>query len=239
MAVWQLAIYVLVTVVSVGVTRLAFNPPDRPRLIYFWFGMDELRTIGGMLLVFGFMYAYMIAAGGITLIVVLAFATGIGGSENMDLLSHLNEWWASVPIVSAFLLFLACMIYLQIRLNFMLVPITVGERQVGVFRNWELTAGNVWRIVGVGLATVVVPIILFYAVTIASIFVTAVGAAGLHAAIEHAGHLSRQEMVERVVTVVLPAFILALASAPLLTGLNLGASAFAYRSLVPENSTIS
>ncbi|MGD0190024.1 MAG: hypothetical protein ABSD74_04710 [Rhizomicrobium sp.] len=237
LAVWQLAIYVIVTVVSVGVTRLAFNPTGRPRLIYFWFGLDELRAIGGMLLAFGLLYAYMIGVGGIVLIVVLAFAVGISGSENMDIPSHLNVLWTSVPIVSTILLFFAGIIYLQIRLNFMLVPITVGEHRFGVFRNWELTSGNVWRIVVVELATIVAPIIVFYIAILASIVVTVIGVSGLHW-FDHAAHLPPLAVIQRVVEAFVPAFLLALASAPLLAGLNLGSSAFAYRALVPEGSAV-
>ena len=49
---------------------------------------------------------------------------------------------------------LGLLAYAMIRLSFLFVPAAVDGTEFGLARSWELTKGNFWRILAVGLATI-------------------------------------------------------------------------------------
>ena len=55
---------------------------------------------------------------------------------------------------------LGALIYVQARLVYLLVPVTVVEKRFGLWRSWELSKGNFWRIVVVAVGTVAPLVIL-------------------------------------------------------------------------------
>ena len=55
------------------------------------------------------------------------------------------------------------LIYILVRLGFLLAPAAAMEGGFGLERSWKLTKGNFWRIVAIGLATLL-PIVIVAAI---------------------------------------------------------------------------
>jgi hypothetical protein len=60
--------------------------------------------------------------------------------------------------------FIACMLYLCIRLGWQIVPVSIAEEKFGLERSWQLTTGQFWRCFGLILAMSLPVELLFYLV---------------------------------------------------------------------------
>lgn len=153
--VWDVLMLFFLSMIFAEVTRQALGLRHGTALISFRFGATELRVFGAVVSLFVFflvaMQAYQILIGYL-----------IGSPQ----------FQGSVPAGAAAglitIVFLAALFFVMVRLSFFAVPATVSEGVVGLARSWQLTRGNFWRIVLIGLATlgpmVIVMIIAEFAI---------------------------------------------------------------------------
>lgn len=230
--------------IRVGVTKAALGLPRGPHFAYFFLGLDELRVFGAYLLYIVMIYAAMFAFAIVFVVVMIISAALVAGG----VFAHMDASGAGL-LVAAMLGFVVlaifgALIYVQARLMFLLVPVTVVEKRFGLWRSWELSRGNFWRIVVIAIGTLspvilaeFVLILAFYLPLVIGFFVTLHDhpellhnpqtlnpAAFMHAA----GHL----------LILFPvAGLIGLAIAPLVCGLTFSPQAYAYRSLMPQKET--
>jgi hypothetical protein len=125
-------------------------------------------------------------------------------------------------------LFIVCAAtYVFVRLFFVLAPVTVAEEQVNLGRGWQLTAKNFWRLFAILLATVG-PV--FVLIMICEAFVLGPDSVMPHSDGSFAATAARMDQMRPHLPVL---YGLSFVFSPFLFGLVLGASAFAYRALVP------
>lgn len=214
----SLATLLLYSIIYVAVIRQALGLRQGGAVFHFALGTPELRMFGAfllfMLVLFGMAIVFGVAA---ALLVVLSRAS-------------------SSPVVVAAVLalaILACVcafLYVVVRLAYFIAPVTVVEEHISLTRGWMLTAGNFWRLVAVMLA-VALPLFVIYAVGLWAIM-----GPGLFAPLPDNPDQIKQAMDMRFAALGqhMPLFIgLSLLIAPFNIGLNMGATAFAYRALVP------
>lgn len=127
---------------------------------------------------------------------------------------------------------LCAIIYVAVRLGFLIAPVTVAEQHVSLTRGWILLRGNFWRSFAVIVSTVGPYFLIIYAIIVAI-----VGPSHLFAPFPTNPDAIAQDMEQRFAP--LRAHItlyigLTLIIAPFGIGLFLGAAAAAYRALVGE-----
>lgn len=118
--------------------------------------------------------------------------------------------------------FFCAFLYAAIRQFFLLAPVVVAEKRLGIRRSWKLSDGNFWRMLTVYLAVILPLAAANFAVLLAVPRVLGTAALGQNAATE--------PVSAHHVWFLLPYFLV---FSTLLYGLVYGAQAFAYRSLVP------
>jgi hypothetical protein len=144
---------------------------------------------------------------------------------------------ASLIALALALFLVAAILYISVRLSFFLPPVAVAEKSVSLIRAWQLAQGNFWRILAIVLALAIPVVILecayLYFMYGKDIFPP------LHATPEqmqafsrHQQEISRQAMEtsQRNWYIYYP---VGLVVALVVYGMFAGASAFAYRALVP------
>jgi len=136
----QLAFFAIVTV---GITKEALGLRTGFRPVYISWGRDELLVAGAFFLVFVLLIIFIIVAAIVGGIVGGVGAVAIHGSSG----SWISGGVGAGLLVALLVLIAMCvLIYLAVRLMFFVVPITVAEREFGVFRSWELSKGQFWPI---------------------------------------------------------------------------------------------
>jgi hypothetical protein len=221
---------VFYAVVSVGITREAFGLRKPPKFFYLRFGADELRVLGGYLMLIA---VFMGVAFVSVFAILIAAATGAALTAALaDAGVHLTAQQLGVLGGLAIFVAVLALIYVVIRLTYLLVPVTVAEHRFGILRSWELTRGNVLRIVGVVFITLLPMMVAGVILEIVAFMPIA-----MHMIAIGAQKRPPAEVLSDLwatVTVYLPYYGLAmLAILPVLYGLMLGSPAFAYRALVP------
>jgi hypothetical protein len=229
----------MLAVIAVGVTKEALGLRKGPRFVYLAFGADEFRIIGGYILVFALMIAGAIAleivAAILAIVGAAVFASGTAG--------HLDPKAAGSGVHLAILLvgLLVVLVefafaYVYVRLSYLIVPVTVAEHRFGVWRSWELTKGNFWRIFAVTLA-ILLPIMIIEFVAMAFAFGSSL--VGILSAMQKSPADMVHQMAQfmRGIGMVLPyAWGIGFIFSPIIYGLWLAPAAFAYRALVPAVS---
>lgn len=220
---WSLASLLLSSMMYVAVTRQALGLRQGPAVVHFALGAAELRVFGAVLGVIGIAFMFFIIYVGL-----------LGGAKALALTAPAANAAVGLFALAALL----AIVYALIRLSFLLIPATVTEGKIGLARAWELSRGNFWRIVGVGLAT---------AGPIALIAVGAeVAILGpeffMHGAAPAAADTAQQmhDMAEQMRTASehLPLLYgLSFLMAPFFMGLGLAPSAYAYRALTRSGQT--
>ena len=230
----------VLSVVSVGVVKEAMNLRKGFRLFYVGFGLEELLVAGAYFLV-----AILFAVALIVAMIAAAILIALVGTT---FASHADKATAAAQMGGLGLLvglIIGCaLIYFAVRLVFFIVPVTVAEREFGVFRSWELTKGNFWRIFAVLFVSLVPAYIvvsaLFWGVLGLSIIPAVIAEAHKHAPHDPAEVQAIFKVIwdglmrswpYLVAVIVLPA--------PVLYGLLFGPAAFAYRALIPAGPTTS
>lgn len=238
---WLVSIYgfellgiVLVAVVAVAITREILNPLKRPVFLRFGLGLTELRVVGGY---FGLVVLMMV------FFVFMLLLGVVAGFAIKALLPAIGQAAAGMPATKAVLggvmgllglIAGLALIYIFVRLSFLMAPAAVIDGGFGIEQSWKLTKGNFWRIVAIGLATVV-PIILVAAIAQVAIVGTGMFNPHFEAVKYPAAHMRYSAENMRQLAAHLPMLMgLSFLLAPFSYGLSFAPAAFAYRALTAK-----
>jgi hypothetical protein len=216
----SLLMLLLYSIMYVPVARQALGLRQGSALVHFALGPPEFRVFGAMLLFFLLLMAMAMGIG--ILVLLLGGLTALTGKNPIVAIA------GALAMIAAMLGF----IYALVRLAFLIVPVTVAEGHVSLIRGWLLARGNFWRIFGVMLA-VLLPVYLLHLIGL-----IVIAGPGLVAPLPADAAAAEQALSTRFALVGqhMPAYLgLILILAPFDIGLGIGASAFAYRALVPPN----
>lgn len=138
-------------------------------------------------------------------------------------------------VLGVVLVFGGAMLYLSLRLSFLVVAIAVAEKKIDLIRAWKLTDRNFWRIFLVTAATVL-PLVLVYAVSIWAALgfpLPHVPSPAVLAGWKEAPSKTLTWVIHALVGRMPYIFGVAFVLAPFSVGLSTGAAAAAYRAVVP------
>lgn len=212
--VWGLVSLLISSIMYVAVTQHALELREGQVIAHFALGPAEFRVFGA---------ALAVAA------LALLFAT-VDGALADAVRSLMGPSGAATAEFVALAGVLA-IVYAVIRLSFLLVPATVVEEKVGLGRAWELSSGNFWRIVAVGVASLG-PIVVLSVLGEALILGSGATAHAASAAGNNAQQMQQMANQMRVAARNLPLLYgLSFVISPLVLGLALAPAAFAYRVL--------
>ena len=238
MPAFNVAAYLILAWISVGVTKEALGLRSGPWFVYLAVGKAELLLIGAYLVLFALIIGVEIA---IILVFLLVFGIGalvVGSGTIADAIasvdSTLLKSWAAAAIVASVLAVLCAFVYFAVRLTALLVPVTVAEQRFGLVRSWQLSKGHFWNLLAIFVVTwlmlVVLELVTFAAIGV-PLFFAAMGSLA-HA---NANGLDAVSLVFKSVEPYLPlGGVVLLALSPILYGLYIAPWAFAYRALVAE-----
>ena len=209
---------VLSAMISVAIVREILNPLARPMFLRFALGASELRVAGGYVGLFCLMLLFLLGFFLVTLLVAVVAKSA--GNQVAAALSAL-------VVLAGF----CALIFVLVRLSFLLVPSAVMGGGFGLEKSWTLTQGNFWRIVLIGLATLG-PITLV--AVAANLAVVGPDIVNLHFVLtQDQAAMNRQVQAIMGVVVKHQPMILGLEFllAPFTYGLTFAPAAFAYRAL--------
>jgi hypothetical protein len=206
---------VLYSMNMVSVTRQALGLRQGAASVHFSLGWPEWRMFVGIVIC----GLILTAAMGLYLILGSLLFSGQGGSAVMSGL-------ATVYAIAGF----GALVWFALRLVFVLAPIIVAEERIDLVRAFLLMRGNVWRALAIALA-VTVPLVI-----VECIAVGVIAGPGFFAPLPGNTATALAQRF-RQLDQHLPALIgLTLMLTPFNLGLTLGASSFAYRTLVPPRN---
>jgi len=219
---WSVISLMLSSIMYTAVTRQALGLRHGPALISFHFGACEWRVFGALAALIAililFLSIYLSAMG------LLLKQTAPGAPPNMG----------AGPLA---LVFLPALFYAMVRLSFLLIPATVAEGTIGLARSWQLSGGNFWRIVLIGIATLAP---LFILAGVAEIAILGTGALVPHNVPAGDADAQLRELVRemRAASPHMPLLYgFSFLIAPLGMGLGLSPAAFAYLALKNGSTT--
>ncbi|HEY2444780.1 MAG TPA: hypothetical protein VGI20_03480 [Rhizomicrobium sp.] len=208
---------VLYAMNCVSVTRQALGLRQGAASIHFSLARPEGR-----------MFAAIVICG---LIVVSAVLLCLLVGTISDRLTGASAILVSVAILAG----LCAIVWFTLRLVFFVPSVVVAEERVDLARAWTLSRQNFWRILAVVLAATV-PILLLQGAALLVVLGPAfVAPLPANTAAATVAFTQRLAMLDRHMPTVIG---LTLVLTPFNLGLTLGASAFAYRSLVPAKPSI-
>lgn len=205
----------------IAVTEKALGLREGPVFFYFSFGKPLWRLLGSFLLL-----VLVLAGGGIAIgliAAVIGAALGVAAASGDG--AGLGLTAVAVPVLVIALW--AFFIYALVRLTFLLLPVTVAERRVGIWGSWKLMRGNFWR-------AFLVLLCIFIPILIVEIVVLVMLGAPLVPPAEESPEAAMRFLVETIDFyislwyLIVPIF---LAIGVIMTGVFVGAQSFAYRTL--------
>jgi hypothetical protein len=201
----------LYAMMYVPVAQLALGQRQGGAMVHFTFGMLEWRMFRVLL---GVMLLFMLA------VMALSLMAAPGAATVMKPLGLLAE--------VAALLFLFGMIYIGVRMVFLVPAIVVAEEGPVLARAWILSAGNFWRLLGV-VAGTLGPLLLLLGLMLLGLIA---GSLDPHAP-------QTMESISAAAAANLPLTTgLQFLVAPLLIGLLVGASVFSWKALSRTDLTV-
>lgn len=216
----------LKAMIAVAICREILKPVQRPLWLRFSLGGTEFRFMGATLALAALMglAAVLCMIVGVVLASVMGLATP-GMAAGQQALGF---------AVLLGLLFSPVLIYVFVRLGGLVLPATVMDGGLGLERSWTLVKGNVWRMIGVSLATGV-PVTLVVFVLHGLIVGMDSFNPHLELMADQAAQLRHNAQILRQTADHLPLlegveFVLA----PFLYGLVFSAPAFAYKALTEK-----
>jgi len=232
---FAIAAIFLSAVIIAPVVQQALGERRGGAIVHFGLGSAEFRLFGAnlmfslMLLTVAVLAWIALAAAliGIRLAVTSAGSSAIAGVT----LAQLSTW-TTIGLVAVFV---GALIFVSLRLGFLVAPATISERKIDLIRAWTLTRGNFWRIVLILLATVGPVTVVSWAMQWAFVGVHA-SVPGFLAPAAHVQSIAGSPVSARLQLLLDSMAItlgISLFLAPLQYGLALGAASAAYRSLVP------
>jgi MFS family permease len=151
---FEIVMIVLMAIIAVAITREILNPVRRPSFLRFALGPAEFRVVGGLIALFFLMIIFII----ILLIVGLVIGFAAGAVLPAAGAAAGSKGTAGIGALAGVVGFFG-LVYIMVRLGFLLVPAVAMESGFGLERSWKLTQGNFWRIVAIVLATLL-PILI-------------------------------------------------------------------------------
>ena len=226
---FEIVCLVMTAVIGVAVTREILSPLKRPLFLRFSLGATEMRLTGALVALFVLMILFFLVC------VVIAVVAGLALNSAMSATPGLTGAQRAIGLGALIAVCLSpVLIFLVVRLGFLVVPSVVMEGKFGIERSWQLTRGNVWRIIAISLAVVLPLLIVMAGIEIAILgpdyFHNSMGVLGDKAA------QARQSAEQiRIMAAKLPLLMgLNFVLAPFTYGLAYAAPAFAYRALTGE-----
>jgi hypothetical protein len=227
---------VLIIAQIAGITKEALGLRTGNAWLQFPFGAATWRLLGAYILYFIVMIVLYIGVFVVSLLFAGIFAgvTGAGAGGTRGAIAGLGI--AAV----VFVLFVFCaFIYIATRLSFLLAPVVIAENKISLFRSWELSKGNFWRIFVVFLAIVVPLFVLEFAI-LGAIYGSSlippihpgVTPEELNAFNQHQRQMMQNSQGWWFIT-----YPLGLLVSVVFYGIFTGASAFAYRALTASDSS--
>jgi len=223
----ELVLIYLYIVMRVGLAKEIMGLRTGPRFVYLSFGAAEFRVFCGYVLAFLLAYAVLIAVG----LVLTVVAIVVGLASHFDPQSAQGAGAMGGFVVLLVFVFELLLFYGLIRLTFFIVPLSLAERKLGLFRSWAMTRGNFWRIFVILLA-VWVPIMAVEFMAIAWLMGGEMSA--LFAAAQ-AGHPPDMQAILDIYMRAIPWFLAGgFVLSPVIYGLIGSPSVFAYLSVQEE-----
>jgi hypothetical protein len=225
----------LTAVMSAPVLRQALGLRQGGAYVYFWPGANEFRLFGANFAVALMLIAIIVLMTIATLLSIAALGyavQAVGALSVAGISAKIVLGWCVIVLLCAFL---GSIVFVLVRLSFLVGPVTIAERKIDLVRAWSLTRGNFWRIFIILLATSLPLLAISWAVEWA--FFGTFGSTPAYVAPSQPGpdFVARTMAAQFLVLQKrMPIMIgITLFLAPLRLGLNLGAASFAYRALVP------
>jgi hypothetical protein len=231
---------------QVGITKTVFDLRTGPRFFYIPVGLDELRVIGGYLVFIAILYGALLALGIVIAVAALFIYALVSGGALAAGFSGSMRPWLGGGLIACAAAIAAAVIYVQVRFTFLLVPATVAEKRFGLWRSWQLSKGNFWRIFVVGVGTLS-PILVFEFFLIFAFYIVVIMTliAKLSTLQAHGVHAHGPQAVAAFMALVWRYAVVygALAAAvivpllPIAFGLRFSPPAFAYRALTQTHTS--
>jgi hypothetical protein len=214
----------LVAMIGVSLTQQALGMRHGPAFAHIALGSAELRAFGGFFGLYLLLILFIAIVAIVVGIAAAGSATAIQGNPRL-------VGPAGAGIALAALVGVCVVVYAVIRLSFLLVPSVVDGGEFGLTRSWQLTKGNFWRIVAVGMATLL-PIALIFVIAELAILGPSFFIPDMTRGTAAGGNLHNLAAQMRAIQDHMPVLMgLSFVVSPLLYGLMFSASAFAYRAL--------
>lgn len=224
--------FFIAVLLAVGVTKLALGRDLKWPFFYVALDGDYWRLVLSLFLA-GLIFIGALMFTGIIMAIVIGVAAAVLAGPHPDQ-EHIRTAAMSLGLIVAIPVY-AVLLALFIKLMFLLPPIVVTEKRIGIGRNWTLTRGNFWRLAGVMIG-LLVPVIVLTALQY--FLLTVLGGPSLNILDAVKSPESQFAFNHRLMAVYSTYWYVLVAVgmvfSPLFYGLFLGASAFAYRELVPD-----
>lgn len=239
--VFWLVVLLLRAEIMLGLMRRALGLGTGPSIVYLSIGKSFWRLAGAYLSV-----AIILLVADIVLSIGLGVAGAVAGI--VTALAAGGDKTVTGPIVIAAIgigvvVLLCALLYIAVRLTFLLTPVVVDEERFDLTKPWKLTRGNFWRIFAIGAAVFVPISILIWLVSV-PLYLGALWPYPLFPHVPMGPHDMPAMMadMQKLMTGMLARarahwFLLVpvmLASSTLIYGIAAGAAASAYRALVPK-----
>lgn len=218
---------VLTAMIGVAITREILSPLKRPLFLRFELGGAELRLAGAFVGVYLLMVVFFVAAVFIAVMLGAVLAPFLPAASPKVGAMQMALGLAGLMT----LLLIPVMVYLLVRLSFLVVPSVVMDGGFGIERSWKLTKGNFWRIVGIALAVGIPVVIADVAVRTAVLGLDSLNP-HFELLLNPAAQARHSAEQLRHIAANLPLLMgLSFVLAPFTSGLMFSAPAFAYRAL--------
>jgi hypothetical protein len=224
MFLYFLAAFLLIAMMAVAITKQVLGQRSGTPLAYFSLGSAEFRVFGG---IFGLYLLFVLFIFAFAIVAVIIGVVGSGIVKQSAAAAPVAGAIAGLVAVAGF----CAMIYIFVRLSFLFVPAAVVDGEFGLGRSWQLTRGNFWRILAVGLA-VMLPLAVAQGVSeyfiLGPDYFSSFAKALADPANASRISIEQQQIVQPKIPLLLG---LGLLLAPIVQGLLFSTPAFAYRAL--------
>lgn len=230
----------LLAMIAVPIMRQALGERNRADFAYFALGRPQLRAFGALISVELIMLTLEVLSfiGWWVILLTLSSAAKSAG----PIAGIAFVIWARWTLVVITLALLAAIVFINVRLSFLLMPVTVSEQRIDLIRGWTLTEGNFLRSLVV-LFAIAAPIwVLFVALQFALAGFAVYDDASTLFFPANRFSADRMEAATQMQAVLawLPLFFGAwLMVRPFALGLAAGAGAASYRALVSGRADVS
>ena len=229
---FELVSFFVVVLICAGVTKLALGRDLKWPFFYVALDGDYWRLVLSFflaaLIFFGIILVTSIIMGAVVGVAAVSMAGPHPDPEQIRLGVAKLTLLIALPVY-------AIMLVLAIKFGFLLTPIVITEKKIGLGRNWSLTNGNFWRLFVVLLGLLVPFLVL---TVLQYLLLSALGGPAMNILnafkspeaqmLFNANLMNLYRTYWYVIVVVGELF------SPVIYGLFLGGSAFAYRALVPD-----